>query len=215
MCGRFYHDKDKCPELESKYANKTNSPYVGSAAHSLLVKETGSKSFIPITGRKIPEVLPESKEAPHKKHFGGKKNWKDNKSELIYSLSPSSPKIDSNLLSVTLSSLTKLTSVRARVEALLDTGSLAGDFISEKTVNKFNFTPIQTNSKLQVCSGLDNTCYNVDTKIDLCVTFYNELLNNDDTFDISAIILKETPIDIIIGRDTIRKYQLFDKIPSQ
>ena len=33
--------------------------------------------------------------------------------------------------------------------------------------------------------------------------------------DISAIILKETPIDIIIGRDTIKKYQFFDKIPSQ
>ena len=214
-CGRFFHVRDKCPDLESKYANKTNSLYVGSAAHSLLVKETGPRSFIPITKRKIPEVLPESKETPYKKQSGGKKNWKDNKSELIYSLSPSSPKIDSNLLSVTLSSLTKLTSVRARVEALLDTGSLAGDFISEKTVNKFNFTPIQTNSKLQVCSGLDNTCYNVDTKIDLCVTFYNELLNNDDTFDISAIILKETPIDIIIGRDTIRRYQLFDKIPSQ
>ena len=82
-------------------------------------------------------------------------------------------------------------------------------------MNKFNFTPIQTNSKLKVCSGLDNTYYNVDTKIDLCVTFYNELLNNYDTLDISAIILKETPIDIIMSRDTSRKYQLFDKIPIQ
>ena len=71
MCGRFYHDKDKSPEVESKYANKTTSLYIGSAAHSLLVKETGSKSFIPI---KIPENLPDSKEAPHKKQFGGKKN---------------------------------------------------------------------------------------------------------------------------------------------
>ena len=116
---------------------------------------------------------------------------------------------------MTLSSLPKETSVNARVEALLDTGSLAGDFISEKTVKKFDFIPTQTNSKLKVCSGLDNTCYNVNTKIDLRVTFHNELLNNNDTFDISAIILKETPIDIIIGRDTIRKYKLFSKIPSQ
>ena len=42
-CGRFFHVKDKCPDLESKYANKTNSPYVRSAAHSLLVKETGPR----------------------------------------------------------------------------------------------------------------------------------------------------------------------------
>ena len=95
------------------------------------------------------------------------------------------------------------------MEALLDTGSLAGDFISEKTVNKFNFTPTQTNLQLTVCSGLDNTCHNLNTKGDLGVTFYN------DTFDILAIILKETPVDILIGRDTIKKCKLFDKIPSQ
>ena len=93
------------------------------------MKEAGPKSFIPITKRKIPEVLPESKETPNKKQLGGEKNWKDNKSELNYSLAPSSPETDSNLLSVTLSSLTRQTSVRARVEALLDTGSLTGDFI--------------------------------------------------------------------------------------
>ena len=107
MCGRFYHDKDKCPEVESKYANKTTSLYVGCAAHCLLVKETGSKSFIPITKRKILEILLDSKEAPHKKQFGGKKTWKDNKSELLYSLPPSLPVIDSNLLSVTLSTFPK------------------------------------------------------------------------------------------------------------
>ena len=44
MCGRFFHNKDKCPEVESKYAKKTGSLYVGSAAHSLLVKETGPPS---------------------------------------------------------------------------------------------------------------------------------------------------------------------------
>ena len=75
--------------LESKYANKTTSLYVGSAAHSLLVKETGSRSFIPITKRKISVNHPDSKEAPHKKQFGDKQTWKDNKSNLLNSLSPS------------------------------------------------------------------------------------------------------------------------------
>ena len=85
----------------------------------------------------------------------------------------------------------------------------------EKTVKKFDFTPTQTNSKLTVCSSLDNTCHNLNTKVDLGVTFHNELLNNNDTFDISALILKETPVDIISGRDTIKMYKLFEKIPSQ
>ena len=112
MCGCFYHNKDKCSEVESKYANKTISPYVGSAAHSLLVKETGPKSFIPVPKRKTSENLPDSKEAAHKQQSGGKKNWKDNKSELLYALSQSLPETDLNLLSVALSTFPKQTSVR-------------------------------------------------------------------------------------------------------
>ena len=165
-------------------ANTPTRQPVFTLAHSLLVKETGSKSFIPTTKRNVSGNLPDSKEALHKKQFGAKKNWKGYKSELLYSLSPSSPVIDSNLLSVTFSSFSKQTSVMARVEALLDTGSLAGDFISEKTVNKFNFTPTQPKSQLTVCWGLENTCHNLNTKVDLGVIFHNELLNNNDMFDI-------------------------------
>ena len=112
MCGRFFHNNDKCPEVESKYADKTGSLYVGSTAHSLLVKKTGPKSFIPVPKRKTPEIPSDSKEAPHKQQSGGKKNWKDNKSKLLYSLSPSMPEIDSNLLSVALSTFQKQTSVK-------------------------------------------------------------------------------------------------------
>ena len=82
-------------------------------------------------------------------------------------------------------------------------------------VQQFHFTPTQTRSKQTACSGLDNFFYDVNMKIELCVTFYNELLNNHDTFNIEAMIVKETPMDLIIGRDSIKKYQLFDKIPSQ
>ena len=81
--------------------------------------------------------------------------------------------------------------------------------------SRFNFTPTHTDSKLTVCSGLDNTCHTLNTQVDLGVTLHKELLNNNDTFDISPAILKETPVDIIIGRDTIKKYKLFEKIPSQ
>ena len=77
------------------------------------------------------------------------------------------------------------------------------------------FTPTHTDSILTVCSGLDNTCRTLNTKVDLGVIFHNELLNNNDTIDLSPVILKETPVDMIIGRDTIKKYKLFEKIPSQ
>ena len=39
--------------------------------------------------------------------------------------------------------------------------------------------------------------------------------DKNDTIKLSPVILKETPVDMIIGRDTIKKYKLFEKIPSQ
>ena len=127
-----------------------------SAAHALLVKETGTRSRIPKTNLtdkgENANTLPTSNAAPGKKPFEKKKDWKDTRRELIYALppSPSLTPTDSNLLLVTLSSFLKETSVKAQVEALLDTGSLAAV--------KFKFTPFQTNSNVAVCSGSDNTC---------------------------------------------------------
>ena len=49
----------------------------------------------------------------------------------------------------------------------------------------------------------------------LRVTFFDESSNRYDTFDIKAHILKATPVDLIIGRDSIKKFNLFSKAPSQ
>ena len=49
----------------------------------------------------------------------------------------------------------------------------------------------------------------------LRVTFSDESNNRYDTFDIKAHSLKATPVDLIIGRDSIKKYNLFSKLPSQ
>ena len=123
MCGRFYHEKSACPETSNNSANRTNSPYIGSDGHSLLVKETGQKGWIPKlaskpTSAKRAGIPPAPPSATVSKPFEEKKDWKDNKSELIYSLPPSSSSIDPNLLSVTLSSFPMKTSVKAQVEAL-------------------------------------------------------------------------------------------------
>ena len=47
------------------------------------------------------------------------------------------------------------------------------------------------------------------------VSYFNEFLNNYDVFEINAIILNSSPVDLIIGRQTIIKNDLFRKIPSQ
>ena len=105
----------------------------------------------------------------------------------------------SNFLTVSLTPLS-IQGMRGSVsgEALLDTGCLAGDFISERIVDNNNSINTYT-----VCSGLDNQCYDIRNSIPLRVSFFNEAINNSDPFYINAIILKGTPIDLIIGRETI------------
>ena len=47
------------------------------------------------------------------------------------------------------------------------------------------------------------------------VNFFNERVNNMNYFIIKAIVLDSSPLDLIIGRSTIKKYGLVRQIPSQ
>ena len=99
-------------------------------------------------------------------------------------------------------------------EALLDTGSLAGDFVPERLVEEYSLVPIVTANHRTVCSGYNKECVKINTILLLHVPFFNEIVNKNTSFDIEATILKSTP-NLIIGRNTIKKHKLFDQTPSQ
>ena len=89
------------------------------------------------------------------------------------------------------------------------------DFVSRRVVDRHCLQPVISDTIYNVCSGLDDKCYEVNTMLLLRVSSFNELENKNDTFESKAIILRETPFDFIVGRKTIERYNLFDKIPSQ
>ena len=102
------------------------------------------------------------------------------------------------------------------VNALLDTGCLAGDFVARRIVDRFNIKPvIKSACKLSVCSGLDNTCYDISKSVIIGVNYLHERLNRIKTFTIKAIILDTSPVDLIIGRATIKKLSLVHDVPRQ
>ena len=102
------------------------------------------------------------------------------------------------------------------MDALLDTGCLAGDFVARRIVDRFNIKPvINSAAKLSVCSGLDNTSYDISESVIISVNYRNERLNKINTFEIKAIILDTSPVDLIIGRATIKKLSLVHEVPSQ
>ena len=102
------------------------------------------------------------------------------------------------------------------MNALLDTGCLAGDFVARRIVDRFSIKPVvYSTAKLSVCSGLDNTCYDISKSVIISVNYLNERLNKLSTFEIKAIITETSPLDLIIGRATIKKLSLVHEVPSQ
>ena len=102
------------------------------------------------------------------------------------------------------------------MDALLDTGCLAGDFVARRIVDRFNIKPvINSAAKLSVCSGLDNTCNDISKSVIIRLNYLNERLNKINTFEIKAIILETSPLDLIIGRATIKNLSLVHDVPSQ
>ena len=92
------------------------------------------------------------------------------------------------------------------MEGLLDTGCLAGDFVSRRIVDKYNIKPIlQSTAKLSVCSGLDDTCCDMSKSVIVSVNFFNERVNQINNFEIKAIILVSSPLDLIIDHGLIKK----------
>ena len=99
---------------------------------------------------------------------------------------------------------------------MLDSDSLAGDFIAKRVVTKLKLEHhVVSNKSRTVCSGLDSKCYDISNTLALHAFYFNELLKNVAFFKINGIILESSPIDILIGRKTIKKFDLFSQVPSQ
>lgn len=110
------------------------------------------------------------------------------------------------------SSTTPAFPVEAR--ALLDSGSLAGDFINNKTLLALKGQPYirKTDTPLRVCSGLDNACVDSFDVIDIQLSFLRN--NIKYTMILQMRISGKSEVDVILGRDTIRKYNLADLCPE-
>ena len=105
---------------------------------------------------------------------------------------------------------------KARVvttEALLDTGSLAGNFINRNILTQLRATHMlrKTNDTILVCSGLDNTCLESNVMLDVTLEF--DINHNTYAIDISVRITNDSPLDCILGIDTLKKFNIVQLVP--
>jgi len=86
---------------------------------------------------------------------------------------------NANLLPCTLSVSSQGTNLaaarRLKIGALLDTGSLAGDFVSQRLVDDFRLVSKTAPHPSLVCSGLNNQCVDLHKKTAITVSFINEI----------------------------------------
>ena len=78
-------------------------------------------------------------------------------------------------------------------------------------VNKLNCNKYITFVNTTICSGFNNHCSNRFPSIFLQLSFINEVNLKKESFNLQVLILKDSPIDLIIGRATIKLHQ-FNKI---
>ena len=105
-------------------------------------------------------------------------------------------------------------SLRIPVKALLDSGSLAGDFISRNIIDKLNASKYITYVNTTICSGFDNHCMDKFPSILLDLSFKNEVTFKTEFFKSQVLILEKSSIDLIIGRATLKLQQFSKKTPS-
>ena len=163
FCGKNNHPAADCHTRTSEFKNNQNRPYVGSEAHGRLVKAAGDRDWIPnfkelkgLMSKVGQSSGPPSSAAKTSKPS---KDWKS-KGTYVSTILPIKLHIAAspNLLPVVLTFVSQEEAKGSiNVDALLDTGCLAGDFVARRIVNRFNIKPvINSAAKLPVCGGLDN-----------------------------------------------------------
>jgi hypothetical protein len=98
------------------------------------------------------------------------------------------------------------------IRALLDTGCLVGGCISKSIVDSLAASHLLFNVSTTNCSGFNNQCQNNFEALKINLSFLNEITSSLEHIITTVIVLKDSPIDLIIGRETINKtksYRLF------
>ena len=101
-----------------------------------------------------------------------------------------------------------------KTEALLDSGSLAGDFINAETLRILNGTHHLRSAEetIIVCSGLDNKCLESNVVLDVTIEF--DIEDTTHSISIPVRMSNDSPLGCIIGIDTIKKHNIGLLVPN-
>ena len=178
-CGRNGHSKDSCHFKSSPYFKKGGGKYSRSSAFSQLKKDrpTHTELIVPRGSLKKP-LIPAATTSSSSSAAQNKEGFQKRKGELNASVISndsevlpidSIPDYSYFYLSLLSDKAQQEHPPRNKIQTLLDTGSLAGNFILRQLLVDLSLdSHIVTDScPITVCSGLDNACYPLTFSIHL------------------------------------------------
>jgi hypothetical protein len=95
-----------------------------------------------------------------------------------------------------------------------EAGDAGGDCMSQEIVDKLNASHLVVNIKNTICSGFDNNCSSDFPSLLIKITFIHENTFLKESFLTRVLILPKSPIDIILGRKTIKAINFASVTPS-
>ena len=102
-----------------------------------------------------------------------------------------------------------------KVCVLLDTGAKTDNYISSRIADQLNLT-LDTTHLSTVCSPLDTVpCVSSDGKVQLSLSYHNELTGTRDAIRIWFTVVKLTANEVIIGKPTVLAENLIAKMHNQ
>jgi hypothetical protein len=100
------------------------------------------------------------------------------------------------------------------LKVLCDTGAFGADYISKTLVVELKLAVNNHSNSLVVCSGLGD-CKTCNGKIiDFKLLFFNEIINDTEEMTLELVTI-DIPYDIIISKQTMRRYKLHQKCFKQ
>ena len=116
----------------------------------------------------------------------------------------------------TVASAPQSTGLSLTAHALLDTGSMASDFVSKSLLVSLDALThcYVSSTALNVCSGLDGTCYRCNTLVDLGLTFLDDS-KIKHTIYVTFSVNPFSQLDLIIGCKSLNQHNLFVLTPTR
>jgi hypothetical protein len=94
---------------------------------------------------------------------------------------------------------------KVHVQALIDTGCLVGDCMSQKIVDSLRASHLIVNIKTTSSSSFDNQCLSDFLSLLINIMFINEKTFIQEFFQTRVLMLPNSPIDLIIGRKQLKQ----------